>query len=295
MLIFTLSRNESLYSTQRIVETAERRGHDVFVRDPLAFTIQVQNPPDLLYQSKPITLPNAVIPRIGASITHFGIAVVRQFEQMGVFTLNPSVGIADSRDKLRALQILSKHDVPLPKTVFVRKKREILRAIEEIGGVPVVIKLLEGTQGMGVVLAQDLNTAQAIIELLQVAKQNILVQRFVAEAKGRDIRAFVIGDRVIAAMRRVAGNHDEFRANIHQGGRAEKIELSPETCALAVKSAHLLGLRVAGVDLLEGNKGPLVIEVNSSPGLEGIEKASGVDVAEEIIRYIEHRVERDGS
>lgn len=287
MHIFILSRNASLYSTKRLVETAERRGHDVFVRDPLKFTIQIQDPPSLLYLSKPLTIPSAVIPRIGASITYFGLAVARQFEQMGVFTLNHSNGIACSRDKLRALQILSRHNIPLPKTAFVRKKGEILKAIEELGGVPVVIKLIEGTQGMGVVLAENIASAQAIIELLQVAKQNILIQKFVEEARGKDIRAFVVGERVVAAIRRTSASPFEFRSNVHRGGKAAEVQLPKETEALAIQATKLLGLSVAGVDLLEGKDGPLVVEVNSSPGLEAIERATGVDVAGEILQYIE--------
>jgi ribosomal protein S6--L-glutamate ligase len=286
MLLYILSRKPDLYSTRRIQEAAERRGHDVFVRNPLMFTIEVQNPPNILYLSKALPKPDCVIPRIGASITIFGLSVVRQFEQMGVYTLNDSNAIACSRDKLRALQVLSRHKVLLPKTIFVRRKKEILKAIETLGGVPVVIKLLEGTQGMGVVLAQDLNTARALIELLQVAKQNILVQKFVEESRGRDIRAFVVGGRVVASMRRIASS-EEFRANIHLGGRAEKIELSKDYAEAAVKAAELMGLRIAGVDMLESDEGPMILEVNSSPGLEAIEQTSKVDVADEIIRFVE--------
>jgi ribosomal protein S6--L-glutamate ligase len=286
MLLNVLSRKPDLYSTRRLVEAAERRGHDVFVRNPLMFTIEVENPPNIRYLKKEISKPDAVIPRIGASITIFGLSVVRQFEQMGVYTMNDSNAIACSRDKLRALQVLSRHQVQLPKTVFVRRKNEILDAIEAVGGVPVIIKLLEGTQGMGVVLARELNTAQAIIELLQVAKQNILVQKFIEEAKGQDIRAFVVGDRVVAAMRRIAHAH-EFRSNIHRGGRAEQIELTKEFADAAVKAAQLMGLKVAGVDMLECKIGPVILEVNSSPGLEAIEQTSKVDVANEMIRFIE--------
>lgn len=286
MLIYVLSRKPDLYSTQRLVEAAERRGHDVFVRNPLKFTIEVENPPNIRYLAKEVRKPDAVIPRIGASITIFGLSVVRQFEQMGVYTLNDSNSIACSRDKLRALQVLSRHQVQLPKTIFVRRKSEILDAIETVGGVPVVIKLLEGTQGMGVVLARELNTAQAIIELLQVAKQNILVQKFVDEAQGQDIRAFVVGDRVVAAMRRIAHPGD-FRSNIHRGGRAEPVALSAEFTDAAVKAAKLMGLKVAGVDMLECKSGPVILEVNSSPGLEAIEQTSKVDVADEMIQFIE--------
>lgn len=290
MNIFVLSQNARLYSTRRLVEAAQKRGHGVFVRDPLKFTIQVQDPPALSYLSKPIEVPQVVIPRIGASITYFGCAVVRQFEQMGVYALNDSNGIASSRDKLRALQILSRHRILLPKTAVVRRKQEILKAINAIGGAPVVIKVIEGTQGVGVVLARDTLSAQAIIELLQSAQQNILVQKFVEESSGRDIRAFVVGGRVVAAMKRVSTNPSEFRANVHRGAKAEGIKLSPDFEKTAIKAAELVGLNVAGVDLLESKDGPLVLEVNSSPGLEAIERASGIDVADEIVRFIEKKV-----
>lgn len=290
MLLYVLSRKPSLYSTQRLVEAAEKRGHDVFVRNPLNFTIEVQNPPDISYLSNKIPKPDAIIPRIGASITSFGLAVVRQFEQMKVYCVNESNAIACSRDKLRALQTLSRQNMAVPKTVFVRKKKEMAEAIGFVEGVPVVLKLLEGTQGCGVVLARDTHTAQAIMDLLEVTKQGVLVQKFVEEAKGRDLRAFVVGDRVVAAMRRIAGSEDEFRSNLHQGGHAEPVELSQDYRDLAVRAAKLIGLRVAGVDMLESNSGPMILEVNSSPGLEGIEKATGVDVASEIVEFIEDEV-----
>ncbi len=290
MRISILSRKSELYSTRRLLEAAESRGHEARVQDPFKFTIHVENPPKLLFLSKPFPLPDAVIPRIGASITYFGTALIRQFEQMGVFTLSSSRAVNASRDKLYALQLLSKQNILLPKTAFVRRKSEILKTIDEIGGAPVVIKLLEGTQGIGVVLAERLNTAQAIIELLHVAKQNILVQKFVEEAKGRDIRAFVVGDRVVAAMRRVSENPSEFRSNVHRGGRAESIQLPKEFEEVSVRAAKTLGLKVAGVDLLESKEGPAIIEVNSSPGLEAIENVSGVDIAAEIIQFIEQNV-----
>lgn len=287
MNIVVLSRNSRLYSTRRLVEAAQKRGHEAYVRDPLKYTIEVKTPPTLSYLSKRIVTPDAVIPRIGASITYFGCAVVRQFEQMGVFALNDSNGIASSRDKLRALQLLSKHKILMPKTVVVRRKQEILNAIDSIGGVPVVIKLIEGTQGVGVVLARDSLSAQAILELLQSAKQNILLQKFVEESSGKDIRAFVIGGKVVAAMRRKSSNPSEFRANMHRGAKAEKIKLEPAYERAALDAAKLVGLNVAGVDLLESKEGPLVIEVNSSPGLEAIENSTGVDIAEAIIKFIE--------
>ena len=229
------------------------------------------------------------MPRIGASITYFGTAVVRQFEQLDVYTPNSSIGIANSRDKLRAGQILSKHDIGIPPTTFVRSKDDIVPAIQRLGGVPVIIKILEGTQGVGVILAETQKVAEAIIETLQSTKQNVLLQEFVAESRGKDIRAFVVGDQVVAAMRRVAQG-DEFRSNVHRGGIAEQVELDPLYVETAVRAAQIMGLRVAGVDMLETSDGPRVLEVNSSPGLEGIEGATGLDIAGTIIDYIESQV-----
>ena len=214
-----------------------------------------------------------MLPRIGNSITYFGTAVVRQFEQMDVYTPNTSYGIANSRDKLRATQILSRHKIPMPATTFVQDRADVIPAIERVGGAPVVIKLLEGTQGIGVILAPTLKVAEAIIETLQSTRQNVLIQRFVKESKGRDIRALVVGDRVVAAMRRVAQG-DEFRSNVHRGGSVEPVELDEEFERVAVRSAQIMGLRITGVDMLEGRRGPQVMEVNSSPGLEGIERAT---------------------
>ena len=222
---------------------------------------------------------------IGASITFFGTAVVRQFEQMDVFCANSSAGISNSRDKLRSLQILARHKIGMPPTTFVRDKKDVLPAIERVGGAPVIIKLLEGTQGVGVILADSAKIAEAIIETLQSTKQNVLVQRFVAESKGRDIRAFVVGDQVVAAMRRVAQGQ-EFRSNVHRGGQTQPLELDEEYSATAIRAAQIMGLRVAGVDMLEGKNGPQILEVNSSPGLEGIEGCTQLDVAGAIIDYI---------
>jgi ribosomal protein S6--L-glutamate ligase len=230
-----------------------------------------------------------VIPRIGASITYFGTAVVRQFEQLDVYTPSSANGIANSRDKLRALQILSRHDIGLPHTAFVRRKQDVLPAIEKVGGAPVIIKLLEGTQGVGVILADSVKVAEAIIETLQSTKQNVLIQKFVGESAGKDVRAFVVGDRVVAAMRRVAQGGD-FRSNVHRGGLAEAVDLDPAYRETAVRSAQIMGLKVAGVDMLEGKDGPQVMEVNSSPGLEGIETATKLDVAGAIIDFIEGQV-----
>ncbi len=267
------------------------RGHQAKVVNTLSFTIEVERGrPSLYHRHKPLSRYDAVIPRIGASVTFFGTAVVRQFEQMGVYCVNPSHAISVSRDKLRSIQVLSRHRLGIPKTLFVRHVNEVLPGIERLGGPPVVIKLLEGTQGVGVILADSPKIAEAIIETLQgPAKQNVLLQQFVKESRGKDIRAFVVGNRVVAAMRRVA-QEGEFRSNVHRGGRAEQVELDDEYARTAVHAAQIMGLRVAGVDMLEGNDGPIVMEVNSSPGLEGIETATGIDVAGEIVKLIEDEV-----
>jgi ribosomal protein S6--L-glutamate ligase len=242
------------------------------------------------YRGKPLDDFDAVIPRIGASITYFGTAVVRQMEQMDIYTPNTATGIVNARDKLRALQILSRHDIGIPATTFVRDRADVLPAIERVGGAPVIIKLLEGTQGIGVILAPDITVASAVIETLQSTRQNVLVQQFIAESRGRDIRAFVVGDRVIAAMRRVATG-GEFRSNVHRGGRVEAVKLDSTYERTAVQAAQIMGLRIAGVDLLESNDGPLVMEVNSSPGLEGIEAATELDVAGAIVDFIANQVD----
>ncbi len=291
MKIAILSRGPRLYSTRRLKEAALAGGHKAKVLNTLSFSIEVeQGHPSLYYKNKRLSDYDAVIPRIGASVTFFGTAVIRQFEQMGVFCVNPSHAISVSRDKLRALQVLSRHRVGMPKTLFVRHSSEILPGIERMGGPPVVVKLLEGTQGIGVILAESTSVAEAIIETLSgPAKLSVLLQKFVKESKGKDIRAFVVGDRVVAAMRRTAQG-DEFRSNIHRGGSAEIVELDPEYERTAVHAAQIMGLRVAGVDMLEGEKGPVLMEVNSSPGLEGIEAATGIDVAGEIVELIEQEV-----
>ena len=274
MKIAILSRAPKSYSTRRLVEAAESRGHKTKVLDTLKFSIEVERgSPSLLYRSKALSRYDAVIPRIGASITYFGTAVVRQFEQLDVYTPSPANGIANSRDKLRALQILSRHQVGLPHTAFVRRKQDVLPAIERVGGAPVIIKLLEGTQGVGVILADSVKVAEAIIETLQSTKQNVLIQKFVGESAGTDIRAFVVGDRVVASMRRTAQGGD-FRSNVHRGGQAQAVELDEAYRETAIRSAQIMGLRVAGVDMLEGRDGPQVMEVNSSPGLEGIETST---------------------
>ncbi len=290
MKLGILSASPKCYSTRRLREAAVQRGHDVKVLNTLRFAIDLEEGhPDLYFRQKQLSHYDAVLPRIGASITYFGTAVVRQFEQMDVFCANGSAGIATSRDKLRSLQILSRHQISIPPTTFVRDKKDVLPAIKRVGGAPVVIKLLEGTQGIGVLLAESIKAAEAIIEMLQSQKQNVLIQKFVAESKGRDIRAFVVGDRVVGAMRRIAQGQ-EFRSNVHRGGRTEKVELSPEYAETAVRAAQIMGLRVAGVDLLESNEGPQIMEVNSSPGLEGIEGATQLDIAGAIIDYISAHV-----
>ncbi|MBT8216233.1 MAG: RimK family alpha-L-glutamate ligase [Acidimicrobiia bacterium] len=290
MNLAILSRAPQAYSTRRLKMAAEERGHEVRILNTLRFAIDLAgDEPDLQYRGKTLSHYDAILPRIGASITFFGIAVVRQFEQMDVYTPNTANGIANSRDKLRSIQILSRHDVRIPATTFVRDRADVLAAIERVGGSPVVIKLLEGTQGIGVILAPDTKVAEAVIETLQSTRQNVLIQRFIGESRGRDIRALVVGDRVVAAMRRRA-QPGEFRSNVHRGGTTEVVELDAEYERVAVQSAQIMGLRVAGVDMLEGDAGPLVLEVNSSPGLEGIEGATGLDVAGAIVDYIDRQV-----
>ncbi|KQO96604.1 30S ribosomal protein S6--L-glutamate ligase [Leifsonia sp. Leaf264] len=290
MKLAILSRAPQAYSTQRLRAAALQRGHQVKVLNTLRFAIDLSgSEPDLQYRGRRLSDYDAILPRIGSSITYFGTAVVRQFEQMDVYTPNTANGITNARDKLRASQILSRHNIGMPATAFVRNRADVRPAIEQVGGAPVVIKLLEGTQGIGVILAPQVKVAEAIIETLHSTKQNVLIQRFVAESRGKDVRALVVGDRVVAAMRRTA-NGDEFRSNVHRGGSVEAIELSPEYEQVAVRSAQIMGLKVAGVDMLEGNDGPLVMEVNSSPGLQGIETATNLDVAGAIIDYMANQV-----
>ena len=290
MRIGILSREPENYSTRRLVEAAQNRGHKIRVLDTLKFNILVEHgAPTLTYRNRAAPKLDAIIPRIGASITFYGLAVVRQFEQMGVFSLNGSHAIGVSRDKLRASQIFSRHSVGIPPTAFVRDRDGVLPAIEAVGGTPVIIKLLEGTQGIGVILADTVKIAEAIIETLQSTRQNVLIQKFVAESRGRDVRAFVIGDRVVGAMRRTAKG-DEFRSNVHRGGSTQALELDETYERTAIHAAQIMGLNVAGVDMLEGKDGPLVMEVNSSPGLEGIEHATQVDIAGAIIESMEERV-----
>lgn len=269
MKIAILSRESDSYSTSRLRDAAVARGHEVVVFDTLRFSIVVSTTGStLLYDARPVDDLDAVIPRIGASVTYVGTAVVRQLEPMGVVSLNGAEAISASRDKLRALQVLARHGLPVPPTVFVRDRKGIAPALERLGGAPVVVKLLEGTQGVGVMLAETVEMAQAIVETLQFAKQNVMVQRFVRESRGRDVRVIVVGGKVVAAMRRMSRGR-EFRSNLHRGGTAEPVALPPAYAEVAVRAASVLGLAVAGVDMLEGEGGPVVLEVNSSPGLEG--------------------------
>jgi ribosomal protein S6--L-glutamate ligase len=287
MRLVILSRRPALYSTQALVEAAAHRGHDVRVLDTLQFDIRVsRRNPQLFYQGEAVGPVDAVIPRIGASITFFGLAVVRQFEMMGVYCINESQAIARSRDKLRALQILSRHDIGLPPTVYTRQADHVPGCIERVEGPPVIVKLLQGTQGIGVVLAESTAAASSVIEAFHGLDQNILIQKFIKEAKGSDIRAVVVGRKVVAAMRRQAVP-GEFRSNVHRGATAKKLRLPTEYRKTALAAARVVGLRFAGVDLIETNDGPMVMEVNSSPGLEGIQKTTGVDVAAAVIEQIE--------
>lgn len=291
MKLGILSRSLRCYSTRRLREAAIQRGHKVKVLDTLKFAIDLKSgEPDLFFRGKHLSDYDAVLPRIGASITQFGTAVVRQFEQMDVFTTNSSAGITNSRDKLRSLQILSRHHIGIPETTFVHDRQDVLPAIERVGGAPVIIKLLEGTQGIGVLLAESVKTAEAIVEMLQSQRQNVLIQKFVAESRGRDVRAFVVGDQVVGAMRRVAQG-PEFRSNVHRGGMTERVDLPDDYRDAAIRTTQIMGLRVAGVDMLEGNDGPQIMEVNSSPGLEGIEHCTQLDIAGSIIDYIAAQVD----
>jgi ribosomal protein S6--L-glutamate ligase len=281
-----LSRGPQLYSTQRLHEAAVRRGHHVHILDTLAIGLVVGERPSLFYGGRAVGPYDAVVPRIGASVTLHGCAVVHQFEQLGIFALNGSSAIADSRDKLRAGQVLAAAGVPFPRTVFVRGVAQVAEAVKRVGGPPVIIKLLEGTQGVGVILADEVSLAESIVETLQHARQHVLIQRFVSESRGVDLRALVVGERVVAAMRRTA-RAGEFRANVHRGSRIEAAVLNKRDAQVAIDAARALDLDVAGVDMVESRGGAMVIEVNSSPGLEGIESATGVDVAGEIIEHLE--------
>lgn len=287
MRFIMLARNPSLYSHQRIVAAANAAGHHIDVLNTLQLHMNItSNRPKLRYGGHDLPLYDAVIPRIGASITHYGLAVLRQFEMLGVYPLNESVAIGRSRDKLRALQILARAGCGMPVTAFAHGPRKAEDVIREVGGAPVVIKLLEGTQGMGVVLAETDASARSVIEAFSAANVDILVQEFIRESEATDVRAFVIGGRVVAAMKRV-GLPGEFRSNLHRGGRAEPTKITADEEEVAVKAAVALGLNVCGVDMLRSARGPMIMEVNSSPGLEGVERSTGVDVAGEMIAFLE--------
>lgn len=287
MRILLLSRKRTLYSTRRLSETARRMGHRAIVLDPLnCFIVCGRKDPSIYHKNSHRRLDevDVVLPRIGASITEYGLAVVRQFSIMGIPIVNNSVPIARSRDKLRSLQLLSQHDLDIPRTVMARSPSQIGRALESVGGPPVVLKLIQGAQGVGVMLAETLPALEAILDTLWGLGQNILIQEFIEESQGRDIRALVVGGRVVGAMRRTA-RVGEFRSNIHRGGAGSVVPLSAEFQSVAVKACAVMGLQVAGVDLLESKDGPKVIEVNSSPGFEGLEEATGKDIAREILDY----------
>jgi ribosomal protein S6--L-glutamate ligase len=291
MKIGILSRNRRLYSTKRLVEAASARGHEVRVINHLRCYMNIASfKPSIHYNGSLLPKLDAIIPRIGASVTFYGSAVVRQFEMMGTFSLNESVAISRSRDKLRSLQLLSRKGIGLPVTGFANSPDDTYDLLQLVGGAPVVVKLLEGTQGKGVVLAETRKAAESVVEAFRGLNANFLVQEFIKEAGGADIRCFVIGDKVVASMKRQA-QEGEFRSNLHRGGTSKLIKITPEERSTAVRSARIMGLNVAGVDILRSNHGPVVIEVNSSPGLEGIENATGKDIAGLIVAYIEKHAE----
>lgn len=292
MKIAMLARNADLYSHQRLAEAARARGHEIDILNTLRVTMNItSHRPEAFYQGEKIPRYDAVIPRIGASVTFYGLAVLRQFEMMNVWPLNESVAIGRSRDKLRSLQILAKKGLGLPVTAFAHDPKQTEDVIKMVGGAPVVIKLLEGTQGIGVVLGETEKSARSVIEAFRGANVNILVQEFIKESEGSDIRCFVIGNKVVAAMQRT-GAEGDFRSNLHRGGTASAIKITPEERSTAVRAARAMGLNVAGVDMLRSNHGPVIMEVNSSPGLEGIEQASGKDIAAKIIEFIEENAVR---
>lgn len=291
MNIVILSRNPKLYSTKRLVEAAEKRGHHVLVVDHLKCIIEIEKKnPKIFYNGAYLEDIDAIIPRIGASVTFYGSTVIRQFEMMKTFTAVGSEALIKSRDKLRSLQVLSRAGVGLPRTVFTNYTKDVNHVIQSVGGAPIVLKLLEGTQGLGVVLAETKNAATSVIEAFNGLKARVIAQEFIKESKGADIRAFVVDGRVVGAMKRQALK-GEFRSNLHRGGSATIIELSDEEENTAIKAAKAMGLGIAGVDMLQSASGPLVLEVNSSPGLEGIELATQKDIAKIIIRYIERNVD----
>ena len=289
MKIAILSRNRKLYSTRRLVEAAEQRGHEVQVIDVLRCYMNITSMrPSIHYRGQVLGDFDAVIPRIGASVTFYGTAVLRQFEMMGVYPLNESVAITRSRDKLRSAQLLARKGIGMPVTGFAHNPDDIQDLLKVVGGAPMVIKLLEGTQGIGVVLAETQKAAESVIQAFMGLKANIMVQEYIKEAGGADLRCLVVGEKIVAAMKR-QGPEGEFRSNLHRGGSASLIRLTPEERSTAVRAARIMGLNVCGVDILRSNHGPVVMEVNSSPGLEGIEKASEKDIAGMIIDFVTRR------
>ena len=288
LVVAILSRNRKLYSTRRLFEAARALGHRPRVLDTLRCNMVLSRErPQIFYRGEEVTGVGVVIPRIGASITGYGLSVVNQFDMMGVPVLNNSVPIARSRDKLRALQLLSRFGIDIPRTVMCRYRDEVAQAVEQVGGVPCIIKLIQGTQGVGVMIASSMDEVEGMLDALWGLGQEILLQEFVRESRGRDVRALVVGDRVVAAMRRQART-GEFRSNLHRGGEGKKVELARDFAEAAVKAARVIGLEVAGVDMLESRAGPKIMEVNSTPGFEGLEKVTGTDIA---TPYVEHAVE----
>lgn len=286
MKITVLSRGPGLYSTARLVAACRARHAEVSVLNPLHCVVKLSRKrPEVHHDGERITGLDGVVPRIGASITFYGLAVLRQFEMMGVFPANDSQAIAKSRDKLRALQLLSRHDIGIPPTAFARRREDVRSAIRKVGGTPVILKLLEGSQGTGVILAESVKSAESVLEAMHSLKQNILIQAFVEESHGTDFRAIVVGRKVVAAMTRQAVE-GEFRSNLHRGGSARGVTLEPQFAATAIHAAEVLGLNIAGVDMIASREGPMVLEVNSSPGLEGVETATGIDVAGAMIDFV---------
>lgn len=301
MKIGILSRKMALYSTQRLAEAARARGHHADVIDTLRCYMNITSAkPTIHFKGAELEKYDAVIPRVGASITFYGAAVIRQLEMMGVFCVNDSVAITRARDKLRSLQLLSKKGIGLPTTGFAHSLDEIKDLIKMVGGPPLLIKFLEGTQGIGVILVETSKAARSVLEAFLGLKVNIMVQEYIKEAGGADIRCFVVGGKVVAAMKRQAKFPEEFRSNLHRGGIATPADITKEEENMAIRSAHIIGLNVAGIDIVRSDRGPLIIEVNASPGLEGIENSTGIDVASEIIKFIEsgvdnHNVDKERS
>jgi ribosomal protein S6--L-glutamate ligase len=284
--IAILSRKATLYSTARLVEGCRQHGAEASVLDPLECVVRLSKKrPEVFHDGERVSGVDGIVPRIGASITFYGLAVLRQFEMMGIFPANDSQAISKSRDKLRSLQLLSRHDIAIPPTAFARRREDVRAAIRKVGGTPVILKLLEGTQGTGVILAESVKSAESVLDAMHSLKQNILIQAYIEEAQGIDYRAVVVGERVVAAMSRQA-TEGEFRSNLHRGGTARAVTLEPQFEATAIHAAQVLGLNIAGVDMIHSREGPMVIEVNSSPGLEGIETASGIDVAGAMIAFV---------